>query len=68
MNPEGGAWGAMLAPRLEVFISNMHDKFGKDTWKKFKSSRPQVNVNADADADDDDAEPQLQWPTFINQN
>ena len=40
----------------------------KDTWKKFKSSRPQVNVNADADADDDDAEPQLQWPTFINQN
>ena len=38
----------------ELVISDMHNKFGKDTWKKL--SRPQVNVNADAD----DAELQLQ--------
>ena len=25
----------------------MHNKFGKDTWKTFKLSGPQVNVNAD---------------------
>ena len=30
-----------------MVISNMHNKFGKDTWKK-KLSRPQVKVNADA--------------------
>ena len=41
----------------ELVISNMHNKFGKDTWKTFKLSRPQVNVNADAD----DAERQLQF-------
>ena len=33
----------------ELVISNMHNKFGKDTWKTFKVITPQVNVNAEAD-------------------
>ena len=36
----------------ELVISKMHNKFGRDTWKTPKLSRPQVNVNADAKADD----------------
>ena len=39
-----------------LLISNMHNKFEKDTWKTFQVISPQVNVNADAD----DAELQLQ--------
>ena len=42
----------------KLVISNMNNKFGKDTWKKFLVIVPQVNVNA--------AEFQLQWPTFFN--
>ena len=39
-------------------ISNMHNKFGKNTLKTIQSLCPQVNVNADAN--DDDAELKLQ--------
>ena len=53
-------FSAIIELVREVVNSNMQNKFGKETWKLFKLSRPQVNVNADADADADDAELQLQ--------
>ena len=43
-------FSAIIELVREHVISNMHNKFGKDTRKTFKLSRPQVNVNADADA------------------
>ena len=43
---------AIIEIVCELVISNMHNKFGKDTWKKIKLSRPQVNINADVDADE----------------
>ena len=53
-------WNDFFSAIIELvralLISNMFNKFGKDTWETFQVISPQVNVNADAD----DAEFQLQ--------